>query len=113
VATNPDGSLNSAGRPTAPGTVITLYATGEGQTSPNGVDGVPASAPLPRPVLPVSVTIGGIDAAVQSATEVAGTIGVMQVTVRIPGGVQPGNTVPVTLQVGGATSPAGVTIAVR
>jgi len=92
--------------------VITVYATGEGQTSPAGTGGQPVSAPQPRPVLPVSATIGGLPAAVQSAIAVAGSVGVMQVAVQVPGGIQPGRAVPVVLQVGGISSPAGVTIAV-
>jgi uncharacterized protein (TIGR03437 family) len=38
--------------------------------------------------------------------------GVMQVNLQIPMGITPGNAVPVTLQVGTATTPTGVTIAV-
>ncbi len=113
VAANQDGSSNGALRPAPAGNPITLYATGEGQTSPAGVDGKPVTAPQPRPVLPVSVTIGGLPATLQSAVEVAGSVGVMQVTVVVPGGVQPGSAVPVVLQVGSASSPPGVTIAVR
>jgi uncharacterized protein (TIGR03437 family) len=41
------------------GDVISLYATGEGQTTPAGVDGKTAGVPLPHPNLPASVTIGG------------------------------------------------------
>jgi uncharacterized protein (TIGR03437 family) len=50
---------------------------------------------------------------VQSAVEAAGSVGVMQLTVEVPGGVQLGNAVPVVLQVGAASSSGGVTIAVR
>ncbi len=48
AALNQDGSLNNAGNPAHPGEVITLFATGEGQTAPGGVDGKPAVAPLRR-----------------------------------------------------------------
>jgi uncharacterized protein (TIGR03437 family) len=113
IASNQDGSASGPLRPAAAGNSITLYATGEGQTSPAGVDGKPVTTPQPRPLLPVSVTIGGLPATVLSAVEQAGTVGVMQLTVVVPGGVQLGNAVPVVLQVGTASSPAGVTIAVR
>ena len=53
---NQDGTANSATNPAHVGDVIVLYATGEGQTSPAGIDGQPASAPAP--VLPLKVTIG-------------------------------------------------------
>src|SRR5262249_44879081 len=110
-ATNQDGSANGAQHLAAAGGLLTLYATGEGQTSPNGIDGKPVSTTT-TPVLPVSVTIGGLPAAVQSAVEVGGSVGVLAITVQIPGGVQPGPRVPVLLQVGGISSPSGVTIAV-
>ena len=58
AAVNENGSINSASRPAPIGSVISLFATGEGQTSPQGVDGKPATAPFPKPSLPVSVTIG-------------------------------------------------------
>ena len=74
--------MNGAGQPAAPGSVIVLFATGEGQTSPSGVNGKPASSPLPQPLLPVSVTIGGTLAA-----HPAKWLGVMQVNVQIPTGV--------------------------
>ena len=111
AASNADGSANSAANPAAPGSVISLFATGEGQTSPSGVDGLPASNPVPRPILSVSVTINGQPAAVQSAGEALQKTGVMQVQVQIPNGVA-GGAVPVVLQVGGASSQPGVTIAI-
>jgi len=111
LAANQDGSSNSTTHPAAAGSVITLYATGEGQTSPGGIDGQPVSGPA-HPVLPVSVTIGGLTALVQSAVELPGSIGVVEITVQVPGGVEPGPAVPVMVQVGGVPSPPGVTISV-
>jgi uncharacterized protein (TIGR03437 family) len=111
---NTDGTLNSPTNPAKTGAYIQLYATGEGQTSPAGVDGLLANTlPLPAPLLPVTATIGGIPATVYYAgaapTEVAG---LMQVDLLIPSGVQAGSEVPVTIQVGTAMSGAGVWIAV-
>ena len=63
VAVNADGTLNTPGNPARRGEVIVLYATGEGLTDGANLAGQPAlSAPLTRPVLPVSVRIGGADA---------------------------------------------------
>ena len=91
---------------------MTLFATGEGQTSPPGVDGKPASAPLPRPVLPVTVTFGGVAADVQYAGGAPLIVaGVMQVNAVVPAGVSGAAAVVVT--VGGAASQSGVTVAVR
>ncbi len=112
AALNQDGSINGPGRPAIPGSIIVLFATGEGQTSPPGVNGKLASSTPPRPVLPVTVTIGGQSAPVWYAGGAPGQVaGLMQINAQIPGGVQPGN-VPVVVQVGGNSSRAGVTIAV-
>ena len=112
AALNQDGKPNSAANPAAAGTVVTLFATGEGQTSPPGVDGKPASAPLPQPVLPVTVTIGGVAADVQYAGAAPQVVaGVMQVNAVVPSGVTGAAAVVVT--VGGAASQSGVTVAVR
>jgi uncharacterized protein (TIGR03437 family) len=111
VATNQDGSSNTTTNPAAAGGLITLYVTGEGATLPAGIDGKPVSVTT-VPALPVSVTIGGLTAPVQSALEAGGNVGVLLLTVQIPGGVQPGHAVPVFVQVGGVSSPPGVTIAV-
>ena len=90
---NQDGSINTASSPAQVGNVISLYATGSGQAEG-----------------PVTVTIGGLSAIMTSTKKIAG---VLQVDVRIPGGIQTGSAVPVVLQVGNTSSQAGVTIAVR
>ena len=115
AAVNEDGSLNSPAKPAAIGSVITLFATGEGQTTPAGINGKLAVDPLPSPLLPVTVTIGEHVAAVLYAGGAPGEVaGVMQINARIPAGVTPGDTVPVMLQVGDVQGiSSAVTIAVR
>ncbi|HEV2689466.1 MAG TPA: IPT/TIG domain-containing protein, partial [Bryobacteraceae bacterium] len=111
AAVNPGGSTNTTATPSKIGDVIVLFATGEGQTMPAGIDGKPASTPLPKPLLPVTVNIGGQPAELQYYGGAPGEVaGVMQVNVKIPPGVS-GN-VPVMLRVGDASSQPGVTIAV-
>jgi uncharacterized protein (TIGR03437 family) len=106
-------NLNSASNPAAVGAVVLLYATGEGQTSPAGVDGKLAVAPLPAPLLPVTVTIAGINAPVQYAGAAPGLVaGVMQINVQIPDGV-PSGPQPVIVQVGQDQSQSGVTVAIQ
>jgi uncharacterized protein (TIGR03437 family) len=108
-----NGKANTAANPVKVGDYISLYATGEGQTIPAGVDGRLSSTPT-RPVRPVSVTVAGIPAQVQYAGGAPGQVaGLMQVNVQIPSGVQPGGYVPVVLQVGdSSTTPGAVWIAV-
>ncbi len=113
AALNPNLQPNGAGNPAAVGSHLMLFATGLGQTSPQGTDGLLAPQPPPAAGQPVTVTIGGVNATVVSATAVVGEVeGVMQVTVQVPAGVQAGNAVPVTLQVGTVSAPTGVTVAI-
>jgi uncharacterized protein (TIGR03437 family) len=114
AAVNQNGSVNSSSTPVPIGSVISLFATGEGQTSPTGADGKPAATPLPTPILPVILTIGGVTLNdLQSVGGASGEVaGLDQINAAVPPGVTPGSAVPVVIQVGGATSQAGVTIAV-
>jgi len=111
---NHDGTPNSAANPAGSGTVVTIYATGEGQTNPMGIDGKLGGDTPPQPVLKVSATIGGLPADViyaGGAKDLAA--GGMQVQARVPTSVAPGNAVPVVIAIGTASSQAGVTMAVR
>ena len=111
---NQDGSVNSATNPAARGSVISIYATGEGQTSPAGVTGSVTPSNTKAPALPVTVTIGGIGATVQYAGSAPGEVaGLLQVNAVVPPGVSRGAAVPVTVSVGGIASQTGVTIAVN
>jgi uncharacterized protein (TIGR03437 family) len=107
---NQDYSVNGQSNPEKRGNIIAIYMTGEGQTNPGGVDGlvIPAVASaLKHPILPVSVTIGGIDAPVLYSGSAPGLIsGVMQVNVTIPLAA-PVGTQPVVVTVGTAKSQSG------
>ena len=112
AAINQDGSINGSASPAKAGSVVQLYATGFGQTNPSGQDGLPNAVPLPLPVLPVSVTIGGKTATVNYAGGAPQLIaGVMQVNVVIPSGLTPGAQ-PVVITVGSFTTTATATIVV-
>lgn len=112
VAINQDGSINGAFHPAASGSAVTLYATGGGQTSPGGVDGRPGRQPLPKPMLPVAVMIGGKSAKITYAGGAPNLVaGVMQVNVEVPGGLSSGDS-SIVLEIEGIASPAGVTITV-
>jgi uncharacterized protein (TIGR03437 family) len=108
---NQDGvTVNGVSTPEKRGNVIAIYMTGEGQTIPGGVDGVvipPVLSALKHPVLPVTVTVGGVDAPVQYAGSAPSLIsGVMQVNVTIPLTVAAG-TQPVVVTVGTVESQSG------
>ena len=115
AAVNQDGTnaVNGAAHPIKIGSYVALYITGAGQTNPPGVDGLPGAVPYPLPLLGVTATVGGKQATVQYAGGASGLVaGAMQVNVQIPAGITAGNSVPVSVQVGTATTPTGVTIAV-
>ena len=114
VAVNDDQSINDAAHPAKAGSVVTLYGTGAGATTPAGQDGVPTSStpPYPIPNLPVSVTIGGKTSTVQFAGSAPGLVaGVLQLNVQIPDGLT--GSVGVVVKVGASSSPNGVTIYVQ
>ena len=112
---NQDGTVNSAANPVQVGSYVFVYATGEGQTIPGGVDGKPGDAPAPLPLSqPVAATVGGVNAQVQYAGGVPGLVaGVLQVNVLVPQGVATGNSVPILVTIGGQSTQSGVTIAVQ
>jgi uncharacterized protein (TIGR03437 family) len=113
---NTDGTvtLNTTSARAAAGSTIEVYATGEGQTSPGGVDGVLNNGPvLPQPVLPVFVTIGGKTAQVTySGAAPQGVAGFLQLNVVIPAGLAPGAQ-PLVVQIGTNMSPSIVTVWVK
>jgi uncharacterized protein (TIGR03437 family) len=110
---NQDGTYNGLNNPADKSTVITLYGTGEGQTDPPGVDGQPALSVYPKPILPVSVQIGSVDAPVLyygAAPQMVA--GVLQLNVRVPDAAPSGEQ-PIIVKVGSCSSPQGVTVAVK
>ncbi len=109
-----DSTVNSALNPAARGDWVSIFATGAGVTTPAGVDGFVASAPLPVPSANVSVTIGGLPCPLNFEGAAPGLVsGVLQINAQVPAGVAPGPAVPVQVSIGSASSPLTVTVAVR
>jgi uncharacterized protein (TIGR03437 family) len=111
---NQDGTLNSPDNPAPAGSVVTLWATGAGQLSPDGIDGAVVSADnLPKPILPVTAQIGGQAATVLYAGGSPGIVeGVIQVNLRVPRNSTPGAAIPLVLSIGGGASQTGLTLAI-
>ena len=83
---NGDNSFNQVARPAAPGSVIQIFATGEGLV-PGAITGsvTPPAAPFRTPSAPVSLTIDGQPAQILFVGEAPGLIsGVLQVNAVIP-----------------------------
>jgi len=104
---------NSAGTPAAKGSIVQIYMTGEGITTPPGTSGAITANATTLPVVPVAVKIGGQPATVVFAGEAPGLVaGVLQVNVMVPPTVSSGaNQVSVTI--GNNTSQANLTVAVQ
>ena len=111
---NQDGSVNSSSNPAARGTVLQIFATGAGLMSPAQATGSVTQSNSPVPVLPVQVTIGGVDAPVQfvgaAPYEVAG---VLQINVIAPLAAPAGQAVPISLVIGTSQSPDGVIVVLK
>ena len=113
IALNENGALNSPVDPAARGSIVTVYATGDGVEDPAAVDGKLAAWPFPKPTLPVTLTVGGYPANILFAGAAPGFAGLLQINARVPSGLASTGNVPVVLRIGTASSQTGVTLAVR
>jgi uncharacterized protein (TIGR03437 family) len=116
---NQDNSTNGPNNPAAKGSVVQVYLTGEGQTSPPSITGAITIASLPppqvtpAPALPITILINRQSAFYKFAGEAPGLVaGMMQLNVQIPSNAQSGN-LPITVQIGANISQSGVTVSVQ
>jgi len=111
---NQDFSYNNAANPAARGSVVQIFATGLGPTSPSVATGAPgpSSPPFATVTNSLTVTIGGLDAAVQFQALAPGFVGLYQVNAVVPEGVTPGDAVKLKFTQNGVESNE-VTIAVK
>jgi uncharacterized protein (TIGR03437 family) len=109
-------SGNGSNNPAAPGSVVAVYMTGEGITTPPSTTGQLAptnGTGLNKPVQTVTATVGGVTAQVQYAGSAPGLVyGVMQVNVQIPANA-PAGSLPIVITVGTTSTQNGVTVAVN
>jgi virginiamycin B lyase len=115
---NQDFSVNSQSNPAPKGSVIQIYMTGEGITTPAQADGAVTIATsafpyTPTPQAAVSVNIGGQPAQLQWAGEAPDFVaGVLQVNATIPATAASGAN-PIVVKIGSNASQSGVTVWVR
>jgi uncharacterized protein (TIGR03437 family) len=110
---NQDGSVNSPTNPAVKGSVISIYATGGGQTNPASATGKVVSSPLPSLIGTPSATIGGQPAQVTYAGGAPGlSSSIVQVNAVVPTSSASGN-VSMVINIGGVASQAGVTVWVK
>ena len=117
---NQNLSLNGPANPAAKGSIVMVYMTGEGQTSPASITGaitlpnLPPPQVTPAPLLPVSVLINGYPALWTYAGEAPGlAAGLMQLNVQIPSTAQSGVPNSIQVYIGSNISQSGVTVSVQ
>jgi uncharacterized protein (TIGR03437 family) len=109
---NEDNSYNGQTSPAARGSIVQVFATGEGGTQPPAITGS-VTGTLAVPVATVSATVGILPAEVVFAGAAPQAVaGLFQVNVRIPADAPTGD-VPIMLTVGNVNSQTGATVAVK
>ena len=123
----PVGTVGGS-RPGTAGDLLTIYANGMGPVEPPIADGhnscEPAGVCLPdgsnvvlhhTTMTPV-IRIGGVEVPEENVLfsgSSPASVGVNEVVFEMPGGIPPGDAVPITIEIGGVTSKADVTMAVE
>jgi uncharacterized protein (TIGR03437 family) len=123
AAINQNGTFNGTGAngtiPATQGSIVSIYATGGGQTNPTSVTGsVSSTTQLLNLIGKATATVGGAPATVTFAGAAPGLVtGVVQVNIQLPNGVT-GDNVPISFAIDGNMSLApagtnGATLAIR
>ncbi len=113
----PRGYGEGAARPARAGDVLEIYATGLGALEPAPSDGEAGGAAVLRhAAAAVRVWLGSQPLAAEDVLFAGGApslVGVNVILARVPAGIAPNDALEVHLEVGGARSQPGVTIAVE
>ncbi len=110
VVFNQDFSINSAENPAPPGSVVVLFLTGQGVTSPPSITGAFPTNGLPEPAADVAVEFGGSGVQLLFQGQTPGTAGVTQLNALIDAALQQGVPLTVVVRVGEAVSQEGVVV---
>jgi uncharacterized protein (TIGR03437 family) len=105
IFVDPANGLLAGAESAARGAEIAFYITGQGDVSPAIASNTPVAPPAtaPKPLLPVSVTIGGMQATVVYSSLAYIYEGLTQINVFVPTGLTTGSQ-PVVVTVGGVAS---------
>jgi uncharacterized protein (TIGR03437 family) len=93
-----NGLLATDSNPIHPGDTLVIYLTGLGQTNPAGVTGYPGS--VASALTSPTVTLGSTALSVSYAGLAPGEVGVYQINATVPGGVDTGLSLPLTITQG-------------
>jgi uncharacterized protein (TIGR03437 family) len=115
VLNQPGGTLNGPGNPAPRGSFVTIFGTGQGLVNPPLLTGQLAggNGKLSGTAREISVRIGGAPAPVDFTGMAPGFTGLWQVNAQVPAQATPGSAVPLSINVAGAGTQPGVTMAVE
>ena len=108
---------STGGRGSArPGDVLTIFITGAGDLTPSLATGATppsttAARNLPKPRLPLAVTVGGETAGIAFAGNASGLVGITQVNFTVPASAAPGPQQVIVTVGAAASDPVTLTIA--
>jgi uncharacterized protein (TIGR03437 family) len=112
---NQDGTFNSSSNAAARNTYVAFWLTGQGYVNAPPPDGVQPTGPTyATPVLPLSVSLGGVQ--LPAANVVFDGLvysGEVQINILIPANAPTGSAVPLVVTIGGASSRADATAAIK
>jgi uncharacterized protein (TIGR03437 family) len=110
----PASTINSDSNRAAKGGAVLLFATGQGLVDPAIESGAlaPGAEPFPRPLLQVTVTVGGLPTEVFFSGLAPGFAGLLQVNIFVPAGAASGPNA-VVLKIGDRTAQTVRTIFVE
>ena len=111
---NQDLTVNSSTNPAAVGSFVSLFATGQGQLSPDLMTGQPGPsvAPLPAPQLPVSATVDGLPVQNLAVAMAPGLVGLLQINIQLSPGLSSGQ-VEARVTIGTNTAQTGAPVFVQ
>jgi uncharacterized protein (TIGR03437 family) len=116
---NQDNSLNGPNHAAAKGSIVQVFMTGEGLTTPQEATGaittvtLPPPQVTPAPVQPVRVFLDGQQVPYTYAGEAPGMVaGVMQLNVQIPP-YWPSGALSIQVSIGRIMSQSGITVTVQ
>ena len=112
---NQDFTLNEITNPADRGSVLQLFVTGQGLTTPRIPTGAPgpSAPPFASPDQTVEVLVDNRPAEVLFAGLAPGAVGLLQVNVRVPAQTVANSNCPLTVRIGGVAIPRQLVVSVR
>jgi uncharacterized protein (TIGR03437 family) len=113
VIVHQDNQLVTPTNPATANEILIIYATGVGSFDhPPATGAAPVSSPLANSLVTPTVKVGSATAEVQFAGLTPGSVGLVQINIKLPPTLPAGNSLPLLLAFGASAAPV-VNLAVR